>query len=92
MVAVAKRREMSGFGDALRTIREGKGLSQTGLGELIGVSYQAVAKYERGTTEPTWPVVLRLAEALGVTPDAFLVGPSPTTDPDPADRPRGKRK
>ena len=34
--------------------------------------YQAVAKIERGVVEPTWPTVLQLAEALGVTPDSFL--------------------
>ena len=33
--------------------------------------YQAVARYERGAAEPTWPVVLRLAKALGVELNDF---------------------
>lgn len=93
MVAVAKRRvrEQSGFGVALRRLREQAGLSQARLGELVGVVGQAVAKYEYGTTEPTWPVVIRFAAALGVPTDAFLQAPPPPGE-SPQDRPMGKRK
>ena len=73
MTAVAKRpRRSTTFGQRLKSLRLDAGLSQTQLGERAGMVYQAVAKIERGAVEPTWPTVLQLAEALGVTPDAFL--------------------
>lgn len=72
-----RRKQVTGFGPRLRTLREAAGLTQTQLGERAGgMPYQAVAKYEREATEPSWSAVLRLAAALNVTPDAFLVGPS----------------
>lgn len=91
MVSVASEREASGFGVSLRSLRRSRGLTQGQLGDLLGVTAQAVAKYESGLAEPTWPVVLRLATALGVTPDAFLQAPPPP-DESPQDRPTGKRK
>lgn len=72
MVVVAKRRrEATGFGARLRELREAKGLTQAQLGERAGMVYQAVAKYERGAAEPTWPIVLRLADALEVGVEQF---------------------
>ena len=86
MVAVARNRESSGFGEALRKLREAAGWTQTELGDRAGMKYQAVARYERGVTEPTWPVVLRLASALGVSTELFRSAPPA------AQRPMGKRK
>jgi transcriptional regulator with XRE-family HTH domain len=73
MLAVAKRRtEPTGFGAILKRLRENAGLTQGELGELCSMAYQAIARIERGAHEPTWRTVLKLAEALGVTPDAFV--------------------
>ena len=36
--------------------------------------YQNIARFEREEREPTWPTVLKLAEALGVSPNDFLDG------------------
>lgn len=75
MLTVAKRKQAdSGFGRKLREHREAKGWTQSHLGEQAEpvMSYQNIARLERGEREPTWPVVLRLAKALGVSPDAFL--------------------
>jgi transcriptional regulator with XRE-family HTH domain len=43
---------------------------------MVPLPYQAIAKYERGAVEPGWPTVLKLADALGVTPDTFLDHPA----------------
>ena len=73
-----RRKQVTGFGPRLRTLREAAGLTQAQLGERAGgMPYQAVAKYEREATEPSWSAVLRLADALGVTPNAFLVASAP---------------
>jgi transcriptional regulator with XRE-family HTH domain len=70
-LTVAKKKIDPKFGRRLRALREEKGWSQTQLGEAAGVRYQYVARLERAESEPGWAMVLKLAEALGVTPDAF---------------------
>ena len=77
LVAKKPKKEPSGFGARLRALRERAGFTQASLGEASGMAYQAIARLERGATEPTWPTVLKLADALGVTPDAFLAGGDP---------------
>lgn len=59
------------FGPRLKELRGKARLSQAALAERCGVRQASVAEYERGTSVPTWPNVVRLALALGVTPDAF---------------------
>ena len=94
MVAVAKKSEPTAFGRRLRELREQAGLTQSELGERAGkMMYQMLARYERGETEPTWPVVLRLAEALGVSTEAFReVTPPVLEKPDPEPPKRRGRK
>jgi transcriptional regulator with XRE-family HTH domain len=79
VIAVAKRKaKPSGFGRRLRQAREGRDMTLLDLATAVGKPYQNIARLERGEVEPTWPTVLILAAALGVTPDAF-------TDPPPGD-------
>jgi transcriptional regulator with XRE-family HTH domain len=68
---VGKKKIDPTFGQRLRELREAKGWSQMRLGEEADVRYQYVARLERAESEPGWAMVLKLAEALGVTPDAF---------------------
>lgn len=73
MENVARRkRTWTGFGDRLLALREQAGLTQAQLAEKSDIHPIAISKYERDVTEPSWSMVLKLAEALGVTPDAFL--------------------
>jgi transcriptional regulator with XRE-family HTH domain len=72
MLLVSKKQIDPIFGQRLRALREAKGWSQTKLGNEAGVRYQYVARLERAESEPGWAMVLKLAEALGVTPDAFV--------------------
>lgn len=58
-------------GQAIRAIREGKGVSQTALAVQVGLSPSALSRIERGErgrrylADPT--VLTRIADALGVT-------------------------
>ena len=70
-VLAPRRQKPSGFGARLRELREAAGLTQKELGERVGVPYQNIARIERGAVEPTWPTVLRLAVALGSSPNDF---------------------
>jgi len=70
---MGKKRERisTGFGERLRAIREKKGLTLAAVGEAAGLHFQAIARLERGEVEPTWPTVLKLAEALKVPVGKF---------------------
>lgn len=71
--AVAKKKKIDPtFGQKLRALREGKGWTQAKLGEAAEMMYQEVARIERGEREPGWAIVVKLAKALGVKPNAFL--------------------
>ncbi|MBQ7336659.1 MAG: helix-turn-helix transcriptional regulator [Clostridia bacterium] len=55
------------FGNYLCELREKKGLSQSQLGEKLGVTNKAVSRWENGSAYPSTELMLPLAEALGVT-------------------------
>jgi transcriptional regulator with XRE-family HTH domain len=71
----------TGFGERLRELREGAGLTQQQLGDRAGCHTMTIAKLEAATQEPAWPLVLALAQALGVGPNAFLQEPSSSPEP-----------
>ncbi len=51
----------------IATFRKAKGYTQEQLGEMLGVSNQAVSKWETGVSYPDVMLLPNLAEALGVT-------------------------
>jgi HTH-type transcriptional regulator/antitoxin HipB len=53
--------------DAVRARREELGWSQRQLAERAGMSQPGVARFEAGGTNPTLPLLERLAAALGLT-------------------------
>ena len=55
---------MTPLGGRIREARRNAGLSQEKLAEQIGVSRQAVTKWEAGQAAPSTENLLRLAEAL----------------------------
>lgn len=57
-------------------LRKEKGLTQNDLGDRLGVSFQAVSKWERGETLPDTAILLDLANALGTSVDFILSGGS----------------
>ena len=59
------------LGERIKAARAAQGLSQRKLAEMVGVSAQAISKYERGLDIPSTGVLLKLAGALGVSVDYF---------------------
>ena len=47
-------------------------MSQTALGEALGVTFQQIQKYEKGTNRIGSGKLVRLAAALGVQPQQFF--------------------
>ena len=61
-------------GERLRAARLESGLSQTELGKAMGLSFQQVQKYERGTNSISASMLVRAAGAAGL-PVADLFPP-----------------
>lgn len=61
-------------GEQIAVLRKSKGLTQSELGERIGVSFQAVSKWERGETLPDITLLPDLAKILETTIDFILLG------------------
>ena len=61
-------------GAQIAYLRKEKGLTQNDLGDRLGVSFQAVSKWERGETLPDTAILLDLANALGTSVDFILSG------------------
>lgn len=56
----------------LKLVRKSKGFSTRTLAEKVGVSAQAISKYERGLMNPANDVLTKMAQALGVTEQYLL--------------------
>ncbi len=55
-----------GIGKRIKEARENLGLTQTELGELIGVTGSAITNYEKETSHPKESIMYKLFEALNV--------------------------
>ena len=60
------------IGEQIAVLRKGKRLTQSDLGERLGVSFQAVSKWERGETLPDITLLPDLAKVLETTVDFIL--------------------
>ncbi len=60
------------FGNYLCGLREGRGLSQAQLAELLGVTDKAVSKWENGRAKPKTDTIRNIAEIFGVSVDELL--------------------
>lgn len=67
----------SRVGDRIRKIRTEKGLSQSELGEMVGLTADRIQKYENGARKPKMDLLKKIASALGVSTLA-LVDPTTT--------------
>ena len=67
-------------GGQIAVLRKEKGLTQSELAERIGVSFQAVSKWERGETLPDTTLLPDLAKILETTIDYILLGSEKVTE------------
>lgn len=66
------------FGRRIADARKRKGLTQEELGRLVSVSQRTISNIEKGTREPSLPVLRHLMRVLGLSSDAALdLPPSP---------------
>lgn len=61
------RKQSKTIGQIIRQYRKTKGMSQMDLAEAIGVSYQQVQKYEKGTNRISVDRLKQIADAFGIT-------------------------
>ncbi len=72
------RYDVSRIGDNIASMRRNAGLTQEGLAFQLGISAQAVSKWERGVACPDMTLLPRLAVLFDVRIDAlFLDGENP---------------
>jgi transcriptional regulator with XRE-family HTH domain len=66
-----------GFGEKIRELRKEKGLSQRGLGDLVGVSFTYISKVENEKLDfgdyPSEELIRKLAQALKTDEDELLL-------------------
>ena len=58
--------------ERIASVRKAAGLTQEQLGELAGVSRQAVSKWESGASDPSTSNLLALAKLYGVSAEDLL--------------------
>ena len=68
--------------ERIAAVRKAAGLTQEQLGELVGVSRQAVSKWESGETQPTTDKLPQLAMLLGVDVSALFTVETPSRLPE----------
>lgn len=65
------------FQDRLYQLRKERGLSQENLADVLGVTRQAVQKWESGVSRPDMDNLTALAQYFGVTLDWLITGSEP---------------
>ena len=66
------------FSDKLKVLRNNKGLTQSELAQHLGVTQQAVGRWEKGLTSPDYETLKLLASFFNVSTD-YLLGRETTT-------------
>ncbi len=69
------------FGENLRKLRKGRGMTQSELGGYVGLSKAVISKYETGIGYPSFDVLIRIAQYFGVSTD-YLLGVAGTKSMD----------
>ena len=64
------------LGARLQELRLRRGMSQDALADKLGVSRQAVSKWERDEATPDLDKIIKLSELYGISLDALLKGES----------------
>jgi transcriptional regulator with XRE-family HTH domain len=64
----------SEFGERLKKLRKQKNLSQQEIGEMTGMHFTNISRYERGLAMPNSGTLKKLSEALEVSGDYLIHG------------------
>ena len=67
-----QRQPLKPFGEHLRRLREKRDLSQVRLSELAGLNRNYVGDVERGRRNPCLDNIIKLAEALNISPSELF--------------------
>ena len=62
------------IGKLIADLRRKKGLTQQELGDMVGVGFRAVSKWERGITLPDITIINEVSKILGISSDELLSG------------------
>lgn len=63
---------MKDMGSRIRAYRSERKLSQADLAQRLGVTGAAVSAYENGTRQPSYDILIRIANVLGTSLDELL--------------------
>ncbi len=80
------------IGKRIASLRKNKGMKQEELAETLGISGQAVSKWENDQTCPDIGLLPQLAKILGVTVDELLTGQQQESAPVVQVLPEDQRK
>lgn len=63
---------MNKFPERLKELRIEKNLSQGKLGEFLAVDHRTISNWEKGTRQPDFDMLIKIAEVLEETTDYLL--------------------
>lgn len=65
---------MRDIGKNIKTVRQGKGMTQDAMAEALYVTRQTISNYENGRSRPDLDMLLRIAEVLETDVNTILYG------------------
>jgi len=72
--------ETMAIGKRLAQLRKARGVTQMELAKKLGLSQNAISAYERGVARISAPMLLKLADALGISAEE-IIGSKKAKDP-----------
>jgi transcriptional regulator with XRE-family HTH domain len=61
-------------GDRIKALRKERGLSQSELGEIVGLTFSALSAIEVNKNSPSWELIVELSNFFEVSTDYLLKG------------------
>lgn len=72
--------------DRIKALRKKKGITQTQLGEVLGVGQKSISMIEKGMCNPTMSQLVALSDYFKVSTDYILKGDEKIKDIEPVER------
>ena len=72
--------------DRIKSLRKKKGITQTELGEILGVGQKSISMIEKGMCNPTMPQLVMLSNYFNVSTDYIIKGEESAKDIEPIER------